>query len=249
MKNTLDRYFREAATLPGWFFRRSCITWDCLLRFQEEQEIGGDFLEIGVWRGRSALLAALHAGEGDTFLLVDPAIHEKTLETLGASTTAKLKFLRECSSALADSDWLTDHANSCRWIHIDGEHTGTRVYDDICHGVQLLSEEGILVIDDFFSPIWPQITKASFDYCHHYPDELRLFLCGDNKGYFCRPSQLPLYKAYLLERLHGEMSSRDEKDFSICKTTLPDDMDCCGIVNRFKDRDYVGPDWDPDKLV
>ena len=244
MNSVFDTYLVASRALPGWFFRRSSAIWDCLLTYQDELKIGGHLLEIGVYRGKSALLSAMHAREDEICMFVDPVLHELTEATLRDASKAGCIFLREASVALHRNPILLSHARSFRWIHIDGEHSGTAVYDDITIGCQLLGERGILILDDFFSPIWPQITKAAFEFCSQHRSELALFLCGDNKGYFCRPRHMSLYMGFIRERMFGEMEARGEGNISICKTTVPDDMNCFGIVNRFKDQDYIGPDWD-----
>ena len=237
---------RFGEEIPGWFFPRSSAIWDCLLSLQRDEAIAGNLLEIGVWRGKSALLTAMHARRDELCLFVDPVLHATTESLLQESTDAECQFVREMSVALHRSPLLVSHARTFRWIHIDGEHSGTMVYEDLKIGCQLLSETGILVVDDFFNPIWPQITKAAFDFSARHDRELALFLCGDNKGYFCRPRHMSIYMTYIRQQMFDDMQARGEGDISICKTTVPDDMNCFGIVNRFKDRDYVGPDWDID---
>lgn len=194
------------------------------------------------------MMIALHGNDGELCLYVDPALHPQTEMMLQESTAAECIFIRDQSITLHRSPLLVSHARTFRWIHIDGEHSGTTVYEDLKMGCQLLGESGILVVDDFFNPVWPQITKAAFDFCSRHSQELALFLCGDNKGYFCRPRHMPLYMNYIRQQMFGDMQARDEGDISLCKTTVPDDMNCYGIVNRFKDRDYVGPDWDIDSV-
>ena len=41
---------------------------------------------------------------------------------------------------------------SVRWFHIDGEHTGTAVPRELEFANQIVNAQGIVVIDDFFSP-------------------------------------------------------------------------------------------------
>lgn len=248
MSNVLASYMAASATLPGWFYQRSMAIWDCLLSFQQEQSLRGNLLEIGVWRGKSALLCAMHARRGEHCLFVDPALHPKTEETLQQSTGAECTFVRDESSTLNRSPLLRAQARTFRWIHIDGEHSGTAVYDDMNISCQLLHERGVLVVDDFFNPIWPQITKAAFDYCARHDHEISMFLCGDNKGYFCRPRHKSMYMAYIRRHLFRQMQERKQDNFTICKTTVSDDMNCFGIVNRFKDRDHLGPDWAEDSI-
>jgi hypothetical protein len=244
MSTVLESYLAAATTLPGWFFRRSSAIWDCLLSYQDGAKIGGHFLEVGVWRGKSALLSAMHAKRGELCLFVDPALHCRTEAALQAATEARCVFMREASVALHRSALMSSHARTFRWIHIDGEHSGTTVYDDMTIGCRLLGEQGVLILDDFFSPIWPQITKAAFEFCMRHGNELALFLCGDNKGYFCRPRHMALYMNYIGGKMLLDMKARGDGDITICKTTVADDMNCFGIVSRFKGRDYVGPDWD-----
>jgi hypothetical protein len=243
MQDIFQSYLAASVTLPGWFFRRSSAIWDCLLSFQGAEDIGGNLLEIGVWRGKSALLSAMHARSGELCLFVDPVLHHKTEATLQAATEGQCMFMHTLSNALHRSPLMSSHARTFRWIHIDGEHSGTTVYDDMTIGCQLLDEWGILVLDDFFSPIWPQITKSAFEFCFRHNSELTLFLCGDNKGYFCRPRHMSIYMNYIASNMFADMRMRGEGDISFCKTTVPDDMNCFGIVNRFKDQDFVGPDW------
>jgi hypothetical protein len=245
MTGILESYLIASKGLPGWFFQRSSAIWDCLLTHQDEMKIGGNLLEIGVYRGKSALLSAMHARREEICLFVDPVLHEQTETILRDASKAACVFVREPSVSLHCNPMSLSHARSFRWIHIDGEHSGTAVHEDMTIGCQLLGENGVLVLDDFFSPIWPQITKAAFEFSAQHRSELALFLCGDNKGYFCRPRRMSGYMSYIGERMFADMQARGEGNISICKTTVPDDMNCFGIVNRFKDRDYVGPDWAP----
>lgn len=248
MSEIFHAYMASSAALPGWFFPRSIAIWDCLLSYQRELSIAGNVLEIGVWRGRSALLAAMHAQAGEQCLFVDPALHAKTEELLQHATPARCEFVGDVSAALHRSPRMTSEARTYRWIHIDGEHSGTAVYDDLTIGLQLLHERGVLVIDDFFNPVWPQITSAALAFCARHAHELAMFLVADNKGYFCRPRQQAMYMRYLRERMFQELKLRGQDNFTICKTTVADDLNCFGIVNRFKNRDFVGPDWAEDSL-
>ncbi len=248
MSDIFQSYLAASATLPGWFFPRSIAIWDCLLGFQREQALVGNVMEIGVWRGRSALLAAMHAQAGEQGLFVDPALHAKTQELLAQATAAQCTFVCDVSSTLHRSPLVAAQARTYRWIHIDGEHSGTAVYDDLTISHQLLHDGGVLVIDDFFNPVWPQITTAAIQFCARHTHELSMFLVADNKGYFCRPRQQSLYTRYLRERMFDELKRRGQDNFTICKTTVADDLNCFGIVNRFKNRDFVGPDWAEDSL-
>ena len=67
----LTRYRQEFSELPGWFLWEAQVAWDCLLCFQDKQDIRGNMLEIGVWRGKSAALSTLHARQDKTCAYID----------------------------------------------------------------------------------------------------------------------------------------------------------------------------------
>src|SRR5262245_10596315 len=68
-----QRYMRTCSSIPGWgwFGEQSIALWDCLLCYQLDQRICGHFFEIGVQRGRSAALAAMHASPEELLVMVD----------------------------------------------------------------------------------------------------------------------------------------------------------------------------------
>ena len=51
-----------------------------------------------------------------------------------------------------------------RWFHIDGEHTGTAVYRELEFANRIVNTDGIVVIDDFFSPRYPANTTEAMRY-------------------------------------------------------------------------------------
>ena len=78
-----------------------------------------------------------------------------------------------------------------RWFHIDGEHTGTAVYRELEFANRIVNNDGIVVIDDFFSPRYPANTTEVIRYLEKNPFHFRLLAVGFNKGYLCRPESLP----------------------------------------------------------
>ena len=86
---------------------------------------------------------------------------------------------------------------SVRWFHIDGEHTGTAVYRELELANQIVDTDGLVVIDDFFSPRYPANTTEAVRYLEKNPFHFRLFAVGFNKGYLCRPESLPRYMDFM----------------------------------------------------
>ena len=84
-----------------------------------------------------------------------------------------------------------------RWFHIDGEHTGTAVYRELEFANRIVNTDGIVVIDDFFSPRYPANTTEVIRYLEKNPFHFRLLAVGFNKGYLCRPESLPRYMDFM----------------------------------------------------
>ena len=75
---------------------------------------------------------------------------------LGPLTKEEVHYIKQKSVELNRSPELMRHRRSFRWIHIDGEHTGQAVANDLAIAHDLLADDGIICIDDFFSPAYPQ---------------------------------------------------------------------------------------------
>jgi len=66
-----DEYMKHFSDVDGWFQTPAIAIWDSLLSYQQEQRISGNLLEIGVWKGKSAAMAALHCQADDACVFVD----------------------------------------------------------------------------------------------------------------------------------------------------------------------------------
>jgi hypothetical protein len=235
------RYMKEFSGLPGWFWPDSVAIWDSLLSYQTASGKCGNFLEIGVFKGKSAAMAALHCRANEVYVLVDPIIQPQARTTMDILKPDAV-FFETDSVDFFRSGLTISNANKFRWIHIDGEHTGMAIANDLNIANSLVNQDGIVVLDDFFNAQYPQITAAAFEWISHHPRQLQLFLVGDNKAYFCRLRAAHDYLSYIKDSLHKDMVLRD-RDVTIWKTTTPSDMNAFGITGRFGEHVYIGPDW------
>jgi len=245
MPSQLATYKKLKNGIEGFFPDESAALWDALLEFQETKRIRGNMIEIGVWKGLSALLSSLHLDKNEQFVLVD--LNDSGKATLYPVLGKRMRFIKKYSFQLEDSD-LTGLRNGCRWLHIDGDHTASSVTTDLNACEPLLSQEGILVIDDFFSPRYPQLTEAVYAFLASNRYKLSLFLCGWNKAYFARPLFARVYRAMVRESLAEALHGRGIHAFQITKTAPLDECGAFGITDRFVDRDYYGMDDSPDEL-
>ena len=237
----MRRYFFQT---EGWFHEMAAVVWDCLLTFQSRARIRGNLLEIGVWRGKSAILQAMHAASDEELVLVDVRIRDEMRRTIGGVKPSRAHYIQIDSRDLSTTQRYLDGSRSYRWIHIDGEHSGPALAADLTTANHLLNAAGIVTIDDFMSPMYPQVTRTTFDYLSQHEGDLQIFLCGFNKAYLCRPGMAPTYLSFVKESLHADMRSRGYGNVTIFKTARPGDMNCFGIEGRYEDLNYRGPDAD-----
>lgn len=230
---------------PGWFYHESAAIWDTLLSYQEATSNTGNMIEIGVFQGKSAGMLALHRRGEETCVLVDVLpLHQVRQRIEQAVPNAKCEYMQEMSQFLLRHPFVREAARDFRWIHIDGEHSAQAVSNDLALAETLLSDRGIIVLDDFFSPFYPQITQALFRFLDANPGRLTLILCGYNKGYLCRPRAAHEYLAFIRTSFYSNLARRGSKNVTVCKTTSPADMNTFGVIDRYSNLDYRGPDWD-----
>src|SRR4051794_6026794 len=168
-----QRFLQLFDNTPGWFYHESAGIWDTLLSYQEATNNIGNMLEIGVYQGKSAGMLALHRRGEESCVLVDvlPLTHVRhRIEQ--AVPDAKCEYLQEMSQFLLRHPFVREAARDFRWIHIDGEHSAQAVSNDLALAETLLSDRGIIVLDDFFSPCYPQITQALFRFLEANPGRL-----------------------------------------------------------------------------
>jgi hypothetical protein len=146
----------------GPFPLESAFTWSVLLSAQACSDIRGGMLEIGVEYGTSAflMLDALRAGEHATF--IDLAETREWLEGINGPYKNQVAYTYIVGNTLKIDP--SEIPPSCRWIHIDGGHLYKHVSNDLALAVDSLSDNGVMVLDDFFEIRWPDVTIAVMDF-------------------------------------------------------------------------------------
>jgi Methyltransferase domain len=243
----LRRYQSQFEQITGSFWAGAVITWDILLSRQAALGIKGDVLEIGVLNGKSATLIALHACTDESFVLVDPALRREAIDAVESLHPSNNIYIRDFSQNLRKHVALAGRESGFRWIHIDGEHSGPAVRNDLAIGADLLAPGGVICLDDFFTPAYPQITAAVFEFLGGNYGKFQLFLIGYNKGYICHCSDAAGNLAFLRQKVQREYARRDFA-VTLWKTAEPSDMNCFGVTPRVQSAIYKGPDWAPETI-
>jgi len=245
-----ERFQAESADVPGFVLPESIAIWDFFLNEQERKQVTGPLLEIGVYCGKSAIMLAMHARPEDELVLVDFSdFVDQAAVNIHKFKNERVRIIKAESSSSACWALVKEQKRSFRWIHIDGDHKARTVENDLRLASRLLAENGIICVDDFFSPRYPQLTYAVNEFLLRESSKFKMFLCGFNKAYIARG---PHHRELLQSLRTGLADWLDRcgfSDFTIFKTDFPGRCNSFGIGPRWQQYDYYGLDEDPTRII
>jgi hypothetical protein len=243
----LARYRAQFGSIPGHFFDGAIATWDFFLGAQASMKLAGNALEIGVLHGKSALLLACHMRRGERLILNDISPVEETVARIrGLDGPEPLVVVAKSSSLPVRPDLAPFHGTA-RWVHVDGDHTGFNAMNDLMVAERFLGDMGIICVDDFFHPRYPQVTAAVYRFLEQRHPLYRMLLCGERKCYLVRAADFAFYEGMVRKYLAGHLRGCGHA-CTIHKSTDTADMGCFSLGEREMDRDYLGLDQDHDLI-
>jgi SAM-dependent methyltransferase len=183
----LECYLSRLSSVPGWLdlldaeflcaISNSQVTW------WPESRL--DILEIGVFKGRSAVLLGFLIRPGERLVACDTFLSSVGISTENAVWNRR--FYPDLARADFESNYLMYHgeppfivaapsaelpgmlaAGSCRLIHVDGGHDYETVRQDALIARRLLCPGGVVVFDDYCKPhlpgtalaVWEQVLRG-----------------------------------------------------------------------------------------
>jgi hypothetical protein len=221
------------------------VLWDFFFNAQQALDVQGNLLEIGVYKGRSAVLSSLYARPNERAVFVDLWLPEDIQNLIHRAKPHNCLFLQRRSSDLLAEETIRNSPYSFRWCHIDGDHTGYAAARDLCAAAYLTSEMGIICVDDFFNLRYPQLTAAVYAFLSDRDLEFRMLFCGANKCYICRSPAYRQYEAYLRAHLVTHIQLH-QIESQIYKTSFAHDRGCFSMWTPDGDRPIYGMDENPD---
>lgn len=178
----LERFLRIDRTIRGSMLYEDALTFSALLQQQSAMGVEGDILEIGALNSKTAAVLALHLGPSEKLHVCD--LFEK--EVSGANDAYK-RHVGEAdvrANILAatgvpetslvthaiDSTLLSLPARSLRFVHVDGDHRFDGCLRDLLNAWDWLGASGILAIDDYDHPDWPEVGPATDEFLRQRPE-------------------------------------------------------------------------------
>jgi len=206
--NLADYVHSGSKTVAGWLGRVDGELFVEIMRHQRERGFSGAVAEIGVHHGRSfiALCLGLEPGEQayaidifedqaknlDRSGLGDRAQFEANLERFGIDKSRVIIDARG-SDEVAPKD-IVSKVGAVRFFSVDGGHWREIVVNDLKLAASTLSDHGVIVLDDFMRPEWPDVSLGLFDWFENSDKSIVPFAIGFNKLYLCRREEVAAYQ-------------------------------------------------------
>lgn len=167
--------------VEGWLYPTDAHMMTAINDIQVSRGCGGDILEIGSYKGKSAILLG-YLPQADEKLIIcdvfdsDVAVSEEnrhenvTYFTGLAQQDFEKNYLRFHDALptmhVRPSSDLLDlvPAGSCRLIHVDACHMYQEAYADMAAARQLLGPGGVMVVDDWAVPHLAGVAAALWEH-------------------------------------------------------------------------------------
>ena len=207
MKKSLYRYF--AWSVPGWLPLVDHILIEVIGNFQKTATIQGPVLEIGCYKGKSAILLGKFLGASEELLLVDlfeKISTENVMDTpLYASLTQRilernLRLYQVDATVLnIDSQDIMENVSTrnFRLIHVDAGHTYGPVSKDLQSAISMIQDNGIIILDDYRNIIFPGMWLAFANFLLN--NNASVLFATETKAYLVKTEHLETYKSLVEE--------------------------------------------------
>lgn len=215
----LVKYKAFYPQIKGWFSEKAVDMLAFFNALQVQQKIEGTIFEIGAYRGKLTLLLATFLCKGERLGVCD-IFDDQQLNISGSGTGATLDaFLATMKLLFSDLSFLTVHCKQSslltreetgrenRFFSIDGGHSESETFDDMCIARSAIHERGIIILDDFFNTNWPGVKAGVDQYFVHY-DDLVPLIYFYNKFLFVHKKSHKYYDDLLTQERLRYMSSQ-----------------------------------------
>jgi Methyltransferase domain len=209
----MDYALKGRNRVAGWFSRIDAEIFRLITHNQSERSLTGSMVEIGLHHGKSfiALCLALkdtekaygvdlfenqalnrdHSGRGSRTHV------EANLASFGIDPSRVVLDARSSEEVTALE--IIEAAGKARFFSIDGGHWLDIVVNDLLLAEAALMKYGVIALDDFHNPEWPEVSAGYFSWWAKRSSAIVPFAIGFNKLYLCLEEYADLYRGILQE--------------------------------------------------
>ncbi len=210
--------------VEGWLSPASAHS---IQHLSEAQMTGGGVAEIGVHHGQLFILLALLCGPDevavgfDLFERQDENVDgsgkgdrdhlNRNLIAAGVPEEAVVLVLQN-SMNLQPADVLGLTRGPVRLFSVDGGHAAEITMNDLWIADRVLTDDGILILDDAFNTMWPGVGEGMHNYLRHPQCELIPFGIVANKTLFTKSEAAAArYRAVLAQHPYEDHLIREDQ--------------------------------------
>jgi predicted O-methyltransferase YrrM len=154
--------------IDGFISPRGARAISAILAHQATAGHTGNLAEIGTFYGKTFIGLAFAANPGEIVLGLDiypDEMQRRLSSSLDARLPGEIDFhprLVKADSATVSKQAWRDllQQKAARFVHVDGDHTGAAVLNDIKLATSLLTPEAVVVVDDFLHDWYPDVTDG-----------------------------------------------------------------------------------------
>jgi hypothetical protein len=206
----LDAYLRYNYKVPGWLHWYTARIILDLSRIQVDAGFEGAVGEIGVYMGRLFILLKLLARPHEKAIAID-VFEDQHLNVDQSGRGDRIAFLTNLerwastrdveliqrSSLEVSPEEIIAKVGKCRLISVDAGHTEECAFNDLNLAEAVATDQGIILLDDFFHASWPGVCTGTVRYLFDDKTTMRPFAISPNKVYLARQAFHHKYKSEL----------------------------------------------------
>lgn len=208
------RYLKRGQRrVDGWLDKFSAQYISSLDAIQEIVGETGAVAEIGVHHGKLCILLALCTRARESCLAID-VFEDQHLNTDRSGRGNKVKFLHNMQKWAPAADLkvvqrsslemlpgeIVEICGRVRLASIDGGHTEECALNDLRLFEAVLTQRGVIIVDDCFNEAWPGVSSAIAKYLLGREGRLRPFAISPGKLYLALPEYTEFYRNEIMNR-------------------------------------------------
>jgi Methyltransferase domain len=224
------------SNIEGWVGDRIWLITEFIQQDHRQHCVSGAIAEIGVHHGKLFYLLSHIASTDDDLVAIDVfGDQTKNVDSSGAGSldifighaehyfpylTDRIQ-INQCDSLSLTVPTLPSVFKSpVRVFSIDGGHTVQHVISDMTIAQEVLASRGVVMLDDFFGPVWPSVTEGFFKYMNTHNRRLAPFLVFQNKLFLTTFSEhdsiLTSLRSFLDRSIGDEIHSERWRYSALC---------------------------------
>jgi hypothetical protein len=223
----LSRYLTVGhADVHGWLYPPDAELISAVGLLQASAGVTGSVGEIGVHEGRLFILLMLLSRRDTERAFCIDVFDRQLLNVDRSGRGDERAFLRNVRRHVGDADRIAifrarsedvtatqilGGVGESRMLSVDGGHNAAAAAHDVRLSAEVLGPRGVMLLDDFFNPAWPEVSDGTRAALAGDGVDLVPFALGANKVFFARRDHAIEYR----DRLREAVPRRFLKDAAL----------------------------------